>query len=284
MQASKCLELRALAAHISEESFEQLAADLHALGEAEETDIDSSVTERVAWFAISSDESTVRKAVREAALHHGLSQASISLATLEQQNWETAWQKDWHAMSIGKRLRVHPSFCKAPDDSQIDIVLDPGMAFGTGTHPTTQLCLEAIERICDIESPTTLLDMGAGSGILAIAAMKLGAGKALAIDMEQDSVDACQTNAAMNGVALKTLCDDTPPQQRFDLVTANILAGPLIWMAKELAACVGDRLILSGLLTTQVNDVVAAYIAEGLVEARRNSQDEWASVEFTRRP
>lgn len=122
--------------------------------------------------------------------------------------------------------------------------------------------------------------MGAGSGLLAIAALKLGAASALAIDMEQDSVDACSANADINGVRLEAKLDDTPPSQQFDLVVANILAAPLVWMAKELAACVGGRLILSGLLSEQVDDVAAAYIAEGLVEVRRDSQGEWASVEL----
>ena len=282
MQASKCLELRVLACHISEEAFEQLAAELHALGTAEEADISSGTVERIAWLTVDGNEQAAKETTMAILLHHKLSQESVSLILLEQQDWETAWQKGWHAIEIGERIRVHPSFCSAPDDDRIDIVLDPSMAFGTGTHPTTQLCLEAIERTCTTELPATLLDMGAGSGILAIAAMKLGAGAALAIDMEQDSIDACQTNAEMNDVVLTAICDDTPPPQSFELVVANILAGPLIWMAKELSTCVDRHLILSGLLTTQLDDVAAAYMAAGLVESRRDSQGEWASIEFIR--
>ena len=147
----------------------------------------------------------------------------------------------------GQRLWVRPSFCQPPHDGRIDIVLDPGMAFGTGTHPTTQLCLEAVERVCVEMPPATVLDMGAGSGILAITALKLGAGSALAIDMEEESVEACQTNAAINDVKLDTKLDDVPPNKTFNLVVANILAAPLVWMAKELTACVRDHLVLSGL-------------------------------------
>ena len=280
MQASKCLELKIPAITVSEEEFELLATSLDALGLAEETDADSGITDRIAWFAIEESETELRATITEAVQQHGISSEQISLNTLEQQNWETAWQKDWQSMDIGKNLRVRPSFCEAPNDGRIDIVLDPGMAFGTGTHPTTQLCLEAVERICSETSPATLLDMGAGSGILAIAALKLGAGSALAIDMEEESVEACETNAVMNHVTLKALLDDTPPKKSFDLVVANILAGPLVWMAKELTPCVGGHLILSGLLTTQVDDVADAYIKEGLFEIRRDSQNEWASVEF----
>ena len=280
MQASKCLELKIPAIAVSEEEFELLATSLDALGLAEETDADSGITDRIAWFAIEESEAEARATVTAAVQRHAINGEQISLNTLEQQNWETAWQKDWQSMDIGKNLRVRPSFCEAPDDGRIDIVLDPGMAFGTGTHPTTQLCLEAVERICGEMPPATLLDMGAGSGILAIAALKLGAGSALAIDMEEESVEACETNAAINHVTLKALLDDTPPKERFDLVVANILAGPLVWMAKELAPCIGGHLILSGLLTTQVDDVADAYIKEGLFEIRRDSQAEWASVEF----
>jgi len=286
MQASKsgsnCLELRIPADDITEQAFAMLADSLNALGTAEETDADTAFTERVGWFEIGTSERQLRAEISAAALLQHANPVHIILNTLQQQDWETAWQKDWQAIPVGQRLWVRPSFCAAPIDGRIDIVLDPGMAFGTGTHPTTQLCLEAIERACAENAPSTLLDMGAGSGLLGIAALKLGTGSALAIDMEQDSVEACNANAAINGVTLDAQLNDTPPHQQFDLVVANILAAPLVWMAKELAACVGDHLILSGLLNEQVDDVAAAYIAEGLTEVRRDSQNEWASVEFCR--
>ncbi|ATX82800.1 [LSU ribosomal protein L11P]-lysine N-methyltransferase [Mariprofundus ferrinatatus] len=280
MQASKCLELKITASALSEEAFELLAAALNALGTAEETDADSGMTDRIAWIAIEDDEAPLRSKILEACQRQGIADEAVTLSTLEQQNWETAWQKEWQAMEIGENLCVRPSFCAAPNDGRVDIVLDPGMAFGTGTHPTTQLCLEAVERICKERPPATLLDMGAGSGILAIAALKLGAGSALTVDMEEESVEACLTNAEINGVSLTSLLDDTPPEAKFDLVVANILAGPLVWMARELAPCVGQRLVLSGLLTTQVDDVAEAYIREGLLEVRRDARGEWASVEF----
>jgi len=285
MQASKngsiCLELRIPATTVSEASFDTIASALQAIGQAEETDVDAAFAERIAWFNIDNNEQALRARVAAAALLQGVTVENITLNTLQQQDWETAWQKDWQAIPVGQNLWVRPSFCAAPTDGRIDIVLDPGMAFGTGTHPTTQLCLEAIERAC-VEAPSTLLDMGAGSGLLAIAALKMGVGSALAIDMEQDSVDACIANAAINGVRLDARLNDTPPNQTFDLVVANILTAPLVWMAKELAACVANRLILSGLLVEQVDDVAAAYIATGLTEICRDTQGEWASVELCR--
>jgi len=282
MQAGKCLELKIAATAIEESEFTALAEALHALGTAGETDADSGLSQHLAWFAIDDDEPLRRAELTAAVLLAGADAESFALTTLEQSGWETAWQKDWKAMPVGKRLWVRPSFCEPPTDGRLDVVLDPGMAFGTGTHPTTRLCLEAVERICLATPPATLLDMGAGSGLLAIAALKLGASTALAIDMEQDSVEACTENAAINGVQLDVLLDDTPPAGQFELVVANILAAPLVWMAKELSACVGNRLILSGLLTTQVDDVCAAYTAEGLTEVRRDSIEEWSSVELLR--
>jgi len=282
MQASKCLELRIPEADITEEVFESLTNELGALGLAEETDVDSAFTERVGWFVIDNNETDLRQQISAAALTQGVISENIMLTTLEQQNWETAWQKDWQAIPVGNNLWVRPSFCDEPTDGRIDIVLDPGMAFGTGTHPTTQLCLEAIERFCTEKSPATLLDMGAGSGLLAITALKLGMGSALAIDMEEDSVQACHTNAAINGVHLDVTLDDSPPHQTFDLVVANILAAPLVWGGKDLSATVGVHLILSGLLSAQADDVAATYIAEGLTEVRRDHQGEWASVELKR--
>jgi len=279
---SNCLELRIPADDVTEQAFETLTGSLCATGTAEETNADTTFTERLAWFDIDNNEKQLRAEISAAALLQGAEPGHITLHTLQQQDWETAWQKDWQAIAVGQKLWVRPSFCAAPTDGRIDIVLDPGMAFGTGTHPTTQLCLTAIERICVRKAPATLLDMGAGSGLLAIAALKLGIGSALAIDMEQDSVDACMANAAINGVTLEAYLDDTPPNQPFDLVVANILAAPLVGMAKELSACVGNRLILSGLLSEQVDDVAAAYIVAGLSESRRDTQGEWASVEFCR--
>ena len=280
MQASKCLELKVPADKMDSEAFESMAESIHALGIAEETDIDAELTVHIAWFDCGEDEQLTRENILKTVMQAGIASDHISLNTLEQQDWETAWQKDWHGMPIGQNLWVRPSFCDKSTEGRTDIVLDPGMAFGTGTHPTTQLCLEAVERICADTPPATLLDMGAGSGLLAIAALKLGAGAALAIDMEEESVEACAANATINGVTMDVLLDDTPPKQQFDLVVANILAAPLVWMAKELAPCVKDHLILSGLLIEHVDDVAAAYIAEGLHEVRRDTQGDWASVEL----
>ena len=264
---------------MDEEAFASLAESQQALGVSLESDVDSGVETHIAWFEVAEDEQLQRAQLAAAALLAGARSGQVQINALGD-DWETAWQKNWHAMPVGKHLCVRPSFCEPLEGDYIDIVLDPGMAFGTGQHPTTRLCLEAIERICDESPPASLLDMGAGSGLLAIAAGKLGAKGIVAIDNDPISVEASKVNAGINGVELESLLNDTPPEQTFELVVANILAGPLIEMAPKLSQCVGKRLILSGLLREQVASVSQAYIDAGLQVVRSDAMEEWAAVEF----
>lgn len=266
---------------MDEESFTAMAFSQQALGTSLETDADSGVTTHAAWFEVGEDEQLQRAQLSAAALLAGAKSNQVSIALLND-DWETAWQKNWHAMAIGKRFCVRPPFREPLTGDYIDIVLDPGMAFGTGQHATTQLCLMAIERYCETKAPQSMLDMGAGSGLLAIAAGKLGAKGIVAIDNDPVSVEASRVNAEINGVELEPRLDDTPPYQAFDLVAANILAGPLIDMAPKLTRCVGDRLILSGLLREQAEPVATAYVAEGLTLDRTDYLEEWASLELVR--
>jgi len=220
-----------------------------------------------------------RARLAAASLLSGATPEQVRISLLGD-DWETAWQKYWKPMPVGEKLWVRPSFCDAPEDERIDIVLDPGMAFGTGSHPTTHLCLEAIERYCLQHTPESLLDMGAGSGLLAIAAGKLGAKDIYAVDYDPISVEASEVNARINGVQLTALLGDTPPTRNFELVVANILAGPLLGMAETLTPCVGKHLILSGLLETQVALNIRTYEALGLTHVRTSIMGEWASVEY----
>ncbi len=284
MQASKYLELKVPATAMPEADFERITEALQATGTSLETDADSSEETRIAWFECGesdTDERVLRARIGAAVQLAGTSESAISLSVLSD-DWETAWQKEWKAMPIGKQLCVRPSFCEPLEDSRVDIVLDPGMAFGTGQHATTQLCLEAIERYCENHLPQSLLDMGAGSGLLAIAAGKLGAQGIVAIDNDPISVEASRVNAELNGVTLVSQLNDTPPNDLFELVVANILAGPLIEMAKGLAGCTRDRLILSGLLETQIESVAKAYEDIGMKRLRADVKGEWASLEFSK--
>jgi len=281
MQAITCLELKIDGNAISEECFLQLAESQNTLGTSLETDYDSKVETRIAWFNINEDISIEEQRARLAggALLLGAKPQQVTI-TLLGDDWATAWQKHWKAMPVGERLWVRPSFCDAPSDDRIDIVLDPGMAFGTGTHPTTYLCLEAIERYCLKQAPASVLDMGAGSGLLAIAAGKLGAQDIHAIDYDPISVEASHANAAINHIQLTSTLGDTPPARSFELVIANILAGPLLGMAEPLAQCVDKHLILSGLLASQVALNIRVYEDAGLQHHATHIMGDWASTEF----
>ncbi len=281
MQNVTCVELRIPAQAVSDDAFSQLVSTFDALGSAEEHDALTGNSVRVAWFDVSEHIEAQQLRLRLACQVLGVGNRDIHLATLED-DWATAWQKHWSAMPIGKSLCVRPSFCDALPDRAIDVVLDPGQAFGTGTHPTTYLCLEAIEDYCLEKAPESLLDMGAGSGLLAIAAAKMGARNIVCVDYDPLSVEACEVNAGINGVALRAQLGDTPPAQSFELVVANILLQPLLDMAAPLAASVGNHLILSGILSTQTDALIAAYQAQGLNHAHTREKEGWAAVAFVR--
>jgi ribosomal protein L11 methyltransferase len=207
---------------------------------------------------------------------------------LEDRPWERVWLDDFHPTRFGRHLWVCPQGQPAPDPEAVVVDLDPGLAFGTGHHPTTALCLEWLDG-AELEG-RTLLDYGCGSGILAIAALKLGAAHAIALDHDPQAIEATRANAAANGVAerlspcrqedLTTLADRLPA----DLVIANILAGPLVKLAPTLLRNLrpGGALVLSGLLADQVPAVSAAYtpaVDWGPVRTREN----WALLAGVRR-
>jgi ribosomal protein L11 methyltransferase len=168
-------------------------------------------------------------------------------------------QSQFDPIRITDRLWIVPSWHEAPDPAAINIELDPGMAFGTGSHPTTRLCLE---WLCDAVRPgCSVLDYGCGSGILGIAAGLLGAGDVLGIDIDDKAVDAARDNAARNRVTMRVQHSGVPLGETFDLVVANILTNPLCVLAPAIAARVaaGGRVALSGVLETQAQLVIDAW-------------------------
>jgi ribosomal protein L11 methyltransferase len=179
---------------------------------------------------------------------------------LEDRDWEREWLKDFGPMRFGKRLWICPADTQADDDAVI-VRLDPGLAFGTGTHATTAMCLEWLDS-ASLEG-RTLLDYGCGSGVLAIAALKLGCSRALAMDIDVQAVTATGQNAAQNGVQsrLRVTASADDIEGQFDVVVANILAGPLAELAASIAQHVkiGGLLTLSGILSEQVDDLLDAY-------------------------
>ncbi|EHD23484.1 MULTISPECIES: 50S ribosomal protein L11 methyltransferase [Brenneria] len=181
---------------------------------------------------------------------------------LEDKDWEREWMDNFHPMRFGERLWICPSWRDIPDPTAVNVMLDPGLAFGTGTHPTTALCLQWLDGL-DLQGKT-LIDFGCGSGILAIAALKLGAARAIGIDIDPQAIQASRDNARRNGVSERLelyLPQDQPADLGADVVVANILAGPL----RELAPLISDlpktggRLGLSGVLATQAAGVAEAY-------------------------
>jgi len=278
VQELSLLQLKIPTPYICEEDFQLLAKE--AEGTASEQDIDRDINHYVAWFSINEQQTFKQCRIQleiQAALL-GTPPEQIYIQALRD-DWETAWQESWHAQEIGQNFCVRPSFCD-PIAHKIDIILEPGLAFGTGQHQTTRLCLCAIETLLQQTHINSMLDMGAGSGLLAVAAAKLGVTDIEAIDMEADSVAACKDNAKANHVHFNATQNHIPPERQFDLVVANILANPLIQMAPALANCVEQYLILSGLLQTQVDMLVTAYEAHGLALQEISHEDEWVSLLF----
>lgn len=196
---------------------------------------------------------------------------------LADQNWERAWMADFQPQRFGSRLWVCPSWCPPPQPNAVNLLLDPGLAFGTGTHQTTALCLEWL----DAQSLTgrTVLDYGCGSGILAIAALLLGAERAVGVDHDPQALQATRDNAERNGIPPERLSVLLPGQlesaARFDILTANILAAPLIELAPTLIAHLrpGGTFALSGILTGQAESVAAAWHGAELEPPTR--RDDW---------
>ncbi|MDQ6962143.1 MAG: 50S ribosomal protein L11 methyltransferase [Mariprofundaceae bacterium] len=279
MQEFTLLQLKIPTSQTSEEDFQLLA--LKSQGDAIETDLDRNETYYLAWFSVDQAHqlAALKTSLEIQAALLGIAPEHVQAQPLRD-DWETAWQESWHAQAIGQNFCVRPSFCE-PMPDKIDLILEPGLAFGTGQHQTTRLCLSAIEKLLAQHPVSTMLDMGAGSGILAVGAAKLGVTDIEAIDMEADSVAACIDNAKANHVQFKSTKGHVPPTKTFDLVVANILANPLIEMAPSLAACVGKYLILSGLLQTQVESLVEAYQQHGLQLQEMSHEDEWVALLLT---
>ncbi|KAB2823459.1 50S ribosomal protein L11 methyltransferase [Aliivibrio finisterrensis] len=199
---------------------------------------------------------------------------------LEDKDWEREWMDNFHPMKFGERLWICPSWREIPEPDAVNVMLDPGLAFGTGTHATTALCLEWLESI-DLKGKT-VIDFGCGSGILAIAAIKLGAAKVVGIDIDPQAITASKDNAARNGVADQLelfLPQDQPENLVADVVVANILAAPLRELSSIITAHVapGGVLAMSGVLDTQANDV-ASYYADNFTLDAIAEQQEWCRI------
>lgn len=204
---------------------------------------------------------------------------------IRDRSWEGAWREAFEAARFGRRLWVYPRGQPTKDPNVVVVELDPGLAFGTGRHPTTALCLGWL----DDADPAgkTIIDYGCGSGILAIAALRLGAIRAVAVDHDPQALEATRANAAHNGVSDRLFCcpPERMPEEPADLLLANILAGPLVALAGRLAALVRtqEHIAVSGILHDQSAQVTAAY-APWFRPDRPRTADEWVLVSGCRRP
>jgi ribosomal protein L11 methyltransferase len=185
--------------------------------------------------------------------------AEYHVEAVPEQDWVRLTQSQFDPIPISGRLWIVPSWHEAPDPDAITIVLDPGLAFGTGSHPTTRLCLKWLEA--NLRGGATVLDYGCGSGILAIAAAKLGAVRVVGVDIDPQAVEAACDNAARNAVRADFSLSDDLPDGTYDVVAANILTNPLKALMPLLAgrARPGGRIVLSGILESQAEEVMAIY-------------------------
>ncbi|MGE4556490.1 MAG: 50S ribosomal protein L11 methyltransferase [Desulfovibrionaceae bacterium] len=216
--------------------------------------------------------------------------AAPVLEDVESCDWSSAWKEFFTPINCGERFEIVPPWLEdQADGSLTTIVIEPRMAFGTGHHPTTALCLEAMADLARdgrIQPGQNFLDLGTGSGILGVGLAKLGL-VGLGLDIDPMAVSCAAENLETNGVADKMALavgslDSLAPGRTFDVVTANILSGPLISMAPSMAGAMaeGGRLILSGILVEQGPDVRQAYLAAGFGEPEIREQGEWCALIF----
>ena len=242
-----------------------------------------------------------RQKLEESLYYLGMIQPlpAASFKEIADQNWMEAWKQHYKPILIGKRLVILPAWMESPDPSRVAIKIDPGMAFGTGTHPTTQLCLELMQYYFDeskIENRKSeiVIDIGCGSGILSIAALKLGAGTALGVDIDAASIQNARENAQINNIGEELILGVGSVQEilqgkfafkKAPLVVANILAPVIIRLFDAgLADLMEDHgtIILSGILQEQEQSVIMAGQAKGLSMTERVQMGDWVALVMSR--
>lgn len=208
------------------------------------------------------------------------------LEEIADQDWERSWMDNFKPMRFGQRLWVVPSWHEAPAPDAVNLLLDPGLAFGTGTHPTTALCLEWLDGT-DVKGKD-VIDFGCGSGILAIAALLLGARHARGTDIDIQAIEASRDNARRNNIEderFSLFLPEAMPQHPAQVLIANILAGPLVSLGPQLSTLVapGGRIALSGILAEQTEEILDAYRPNFDLDPVAE-QDGWIRISGTRRP
>lgn len=210
---------------------------------------------------------------------------SYKFEQLEDKDWEREWMDNFHPIQCGKRLWICPSWREIPDESAVNVMLDPGLAFGTGTHATTFLCLQWLDGL-DFDNKT-VVDFGCGSGILAVAALKLGASNVIGIDIDPQAIEASQQNAERNNVGeqLSLYLPKDQPELKSDIVVANILAGPLIQLVDVICGYMapGAKFALSGVLAEQAQSVCDVYAPFCTLDPV-SEKDGWVRISGIKKP
>ncbi len=203
--------------------------------------------------------------------------AEITAEKMQDADWERAWMDDFKPVQVGEKLWVVPTFCDAPDATAVNIALDPGLAFGSGTHPTTQLCLQWMSRV-DLQGKR-VLDYGCGSGILAVAAAMMGAEEVYAYDIDAQAFQATVENATRNGVADEvTIChSDEDIPANIDVLVANILLAPLLELQSRFSMLLKEegKLGVSGVLSEQIEALASAYATQ-FRHSETEIREQWA--------
>lgn len=220
----------------------------------------------------------------EARLGHPLPAHRVEV--LEDKDWVRAWMDHYHPMCFGDRLWVVPSWTPPPQPNAINLLLDPGLAFGTGTHPTTALCLEWLDSL-DLKDKV-IIDYGCGSGILAVAALLLGAREAWCVDNDPQALTATRNNAAHNKVDDRIhtfMPEDMPSAIKADIIVANILAGPLAMLAPTLAShtLADSQIALSGIIQPQVDELRSVYSEWFDMDGLAIKEEDWCRLSGKRR-
>jgi len=202
---------------------------------------------------------------------------NFGIEDVAEQNWVQLTQSQFDPIRVSERLWIVPSWHESPDPAAVNLILDPGMAFGTGSHPTTRLCLEWLER--NVSPACSVLDYGCGSGILAIAAARLGAGRVAGVDIDPLAVEAACANAERNGVTALFADSAEPVAGEYDVVVANILSNPLRVLAPAIVGHVrsGGCLALSGILKEQAEEIIAIY-ARWLPLQVADTREDWVCL------
>jgi ribosomal protein L11 methyltransferase len=212
-----------------------------------------------------------------------------TLTAVNSEDWSSSWKVHFKPIRVGKHLLIVPTWEEAAQlPGDLVLRIDPGMAFGTGGHETTRLCLELLEQVMEKSDPTvapSLLDLGTGSGILAMAASLLGAGRILALDIDPDAVDVARENLALNQLSDRIECGTVPLEsltERFDIILANILAEELVRLAPHLTARLntGGSLILSGILAEKEHLVRLGFDSQPLHYCRTTTAGEWVAMQY----